>query len=222
MSEVVSRTRREIVVQQRLSYVLVLLTIAFAVFSGKEFRQSQRDMALAQSQRADAEAKRDEALQRTALIIESSPWAMIVCNEDGTITDTNAAAEKMLGWSHGEMIGKQSEFLVVPEEFRSVHEKAIKDAAARLREYNGNWLLTSNRRAVKALTKDGQEIDAIATVRALKNAGKIEFILSLGNPKPPGEGPLKLQEPEKLSDVVEGIAKRNPEFSALMKQEAAD
>lgn len=220
MNEVVSRPKADMIAQQRLAYVLLAITAVIAVIAGKHVEKSNRQMLAAEAAKVDAEEKRDKALKKAALIIESSPWAMIICDEHGVITNTNAAVEKMLGWSHEEMIGKQSEFLVIPQEFRAVHEKAIAEAAQKLREYSGDYLQTSNRRAVKALTKSGAEIDAVASIRAIKDGDEIEFILSLGQAKPPAEGPLKLQPPERISDVEQNIAKKNPEYSAWINQPA--
>lgn len=218
MRETVSVSKQIIVAKQRASYVMAVLTLVMAALAGRYAEDRHAEVVAAEAAKAKVEVERDEALRRLALMIESSPWALIVCSEDGTITNVNGAACKMLGWSHDEMIGKQSGFLIVPPEFREVHQRAIHAAAEKLREYDGDYLLTSNRRAVKALTKDGQELDAIATVRAIKYSGKIEFILSMGPSSPPVEGPLKLQTPEKISDVVQGIMDRNPSLSSLLNQ----
>lgn len=220
MSDVVIAPKKDIAARQKLSYFLAAITIIIAALAGRQFEASQQEVETARIAREEAEVKRDEALKKAALIIESSPWAIIVCNEHGTITNTNSAAEKMLGWSHEEMVGKNSDFLLVPVEFRAAHEKGIVEAAKKLQAYNGDWLLTSSRRPVKVLVKSGETIDAVSTVRAIKYGHDIDFILSLSSSKPPAPGPFKLQAPEKISDVVQGIADRNPAFSAVLNKQA--
>lgn len=218
MNECVSIAKRDIVAKQRLSYALVLITAVVALLAGKHARDQHAEVVAAEAAQAEAESKRDDALRKAALMVESSPWALIVCNENGIIENVNPAAEKMLGWTHSEMVGKNSEFLIVPPAFRATHERSVSAAAERLREYAGDWLLTSNRRKVTALTKDGHEIDAIVTVRAIKFGGKIEFILSMSPATPPSGEPLKLDEPERISDVVQGILDKNPALSSVLNQ----
>jgi diguanylate cyclase (GGDEF)-like protein/PAS domain S-box-containing protein len=64
------------------------------------------------------DSKRAE--ERFQLAIEASPNGMLMVSEQGNIVMINQAAEKLLGYSRGEMIGHPVEVLV-PEKFRERH-----------------------------------------------------------------------------------------------------
>lgn len=53
-------------------------------------------------------------------LVEAAPDAMIVVDEDGRITVINAEAERMFGYSRGEMLGQTIECLL-PDRFRERH-----------------------------------------------------------------------------------------------------
>ena len=57
---------------------------------------------------ARSEARLAELAEHQRAILESTNFAVIATNISGIITSINAATEKMLGYSHTELIGKQS------------------------------------------------------------------------------------------------------------------
>ena len=59
--------------------------------------------------------KADQELQQMAAIIRNSDAAIIGRTLDGIVTSWNPAAERMLGYSRQEIVGKSIEFLV-PED----------------------------------------------------------------------------------------------------------
>ena len=64
------------------------------------------------------ERKRNE--RRFRALLESAPDAMVIVNQQGSITLVNSQAEKMFGYSREEMLGHTVEMLI-PEPFRSRH-----------------------------------------------------------------------------------------------------
>ena len=64
--------------------------------------------------------RRKVAEERSQLVVEATPSALLMVNSDGRITLGNAAAEKIFGYSRQELIGQPVETLV-PERFRGEH-----------------------------------------------------------------------------------------------------
>jgi PAS domain S-box-containing protein len=59
-------------------------------------------------------------------IVEGSPYAKVLVNEQGRITLVNAQTEHLFGYTRGELLGQPIE-LLVPERFRRGHP-ALRDA----------------------------------------------------------------------------------------------
>ncbi|MGD0416252.1 MAG: PAS domain S-box protein [Terriglobales bacterium] len=94
----------------------VLLDVFFAVLS-----VSGMTLAAVIAEREQAEREREqfvrkhavmEARLRLATIVESSDDAIIGVDIDGIITDWNKGAERLYGYSAGEVIGKSASFVV--------------------------------------------------------------------------------------------------------------
>jgi PAS domain S-box-containing protein len=67
-------------------------------------------------------AQRREAQDRFRLLVENSPMGILLCGNDGTITETNPQMQRMFGYSNDEMVGQPVEMLV-PETLRSLHTR---------------------------------------------------------------------------------------------------
>jgi PAS domain S-box-containing protein len=97
----------------------VLLDVFFVVLS-----MSGMTLAAAISEREQAEREREQLVRkqaameerlRLAAIVESSDDAIIGKDMDGIITDWNKGAERLYGYSAGEMIGLSISLLVPPD-----------------------------------------------------------------------------------------------------------
>lgn len=64
--------------------------------------------------------------QRVRIILQNSHDAFIAVNPDGRITDWNAKAEKTLGWAAAEAVGKDLAELIIPPEFRAMHNAGFR------------------------------------------------------------------------------------------------
>lgn len=71
--------------------------------------RTQVDNAIAKNHRLQIEQS------RLAAIVESSDDAILGATLDGTITDWNAGAERIFGYTHDEIVGKSVQILVPPE-----------------------------------------------------------------------------------------------------------
>jgi len=102
-----------------------------------------------------------EALRRQALIVEHLYDGIVVTDHDGVILDWNPAAERLFGYSRGEVIGRSAELLNRPGEGPAL-SRAIR-AGLKTR---GLW---TGELAVVA--KDGTERQVEAVVIDLKDEG---------------------------------------------------
>src|SRR6267378_6488377 len=64
--------------------------------------------------------ERKRAEERFRLVVEASPSAMIMVNQDGLITLVNTQTEQLFGYNRTELMGERIEMLV-PERFRPAH-----------------------------------------------------------------------------------------------------
>src|SRR3954463_4265150 len=95
-----------------------------------------------------------EAALRLAAIVNSSDDAIVSKTLDGIIVSWNPAAERMFGWTSGEVVGKSITIIVPPD---------------RLDE----------ERNVLEHIRGGQNIDHYETIRVRKDGGQIAISLTV-------------------------------------------
>src|SRR6267378_634922 len=129
-----------------------------------ERKVSERTEELARTVEAlEREARerraREEDLRRLAAIVEYSDDAIIAVGLDGIITDWNAGAERMLGYSRNEIIGMPITGIVPPD-----HPGEPLENQARL--MRGDSVV---RRESMRVRKDGKTIHVALTVSPIKD-----------------------------------------------------
>lgn len=97
-------------------------------------------------------------------IIQSTPDAVIVANQDGVVTLWNGGAERIFGFSADEAVG-QSLDLIVPERLRQRHWEGFRRVMETGQTRYGTGLL-----AVPAVRKDGERLSIEFTVALLRSA----------------------------------------------------
>ena len=106
----------------------------------------------------------EEALSQLAAIVESSEDAIVAKSLDGTILSWNSGAERMFGYSVGEVKGRHISMLAPPErpcEVPALLERIKRDE--RVEHFE-----------TVRVRKDGQRIDVSVTISAIKDAtGKV-------------------------------------------------
>ncbi|MDT8407781.1 MAG: PAS domain S-box protein [Methylococcales bacterium] len=110
----------------------------------------------------------EPVLQR--LIFESTPDAILISNQAGHIIDANSQAEVLLGYDLGELKALMIEDLI-PERFRAYHPK--------LREQftqTGASRMMGAGRTVKALCKNGKELNVEITLSRIESSGTLLFV----------------------------------------------
>ncbi|MCH7754284.1 response regulator [candidate division KSB1 bacterium] len=104
-----------------------------------------------------------ESEERIRLIIDSAQDAVITMDEKSLITEWNAKAEKIFGWSRKEVIRKNLADKILPEQFREAHAKGLERYFA-----TGEGSVLSQRREIQALHRDGHEFQVELTITPLK------------------------------------------------------
>jgi len=100
------------------------------------------------TERREAEGRLRESEQRLALLVHQSPLAVIVWDLDFAVTEWNRAAEQIFGWSAGEALGRQADF-ILPE---SVKPHVADVWAALMRNAGGSRSTNAN------VTREGRSI----------------------------------------------------------------
>jgi diguanylate cyclase (GGDEF)-like protein/PAS domain S-box-containing protein len=102
-------------------------------------------------------------LAQIATIVENSNDALVGRNLDGRVFIWNAAAERLLGWTAAEAIGKNLRKMFPPEELEQI-------AANRKKVYQGGMITHESVR----ISKDGRRIDVSLSTSPIKdNLGNI-------------------------------------------------
>ncbi|WP_217431234.1 sensor domain-containing diguanylate cyclase [Duganella vulcania] len=99
-------------------------------------------------------------------ILEQAPDAFVSCQNNGTITKWNAAAERTFGWSREEAIGRDIADLIIPPDQRAAHIAGMAHVA------NGRiGPMVNSRVRITALHRDGREVPVELSINALRHGG---------------------------------------------------
>ena len=108
--------------------------------------------------------------ERMALgIIETSLDAFVQMNNSGVVIDWNSQAQKILGWSREEALGRDLGELIVPEAHRAYHREAL---ARLLRDADA---MHGSRFEIEAQRQDGAEMRVEFSVTAFRRRGGLVF-----------------------------------------------
>jgi PAS domain S-box-containing protein len=136
-----------------------------------EMRQLRQAMETEHRQRhADELALSDARLQA---VLDGSPDAVLISDERGIITQCNARAEPLLGYAAAELIGQSIDSLL-PERLRRNH----------VAQREGYFASPVSRRmgqgrTVKALRKDGSEVDIEISLSRMQTESRFLFVSAL-------------------------------------------
>ncbi len=101
------------------------------------------------------------------------PYSGIVCDTTGLITAYGIGAQKLFGWTQGEVVGKQWVTIFhLPEAVRTLVPRLLKTAAE-----TGKF-----EEEVTLVRKDGSKFLAILTVHPLKQGNEITGYVGLTKP----------------------------------------
>lgn len=103
-------------------------------------------------------------------VVESSPDAFVVLDDDSRIQSWNRAAERLFGWTREEATGRSLVDLIVPEELGDVHYQGLRRRAA-----GHAPRLGADPVQVEAVCRDGRRLLVELTVGELEWEGRRHF-----------------------------------------------
>ena len=145
-----------------------------------------------------------ESAQMARSIIDTALDAFVQMDEGGTITDWNAQAETIFGWSREDAIGKTLSSLIIPPAYRERHTAGL---AHFLR--TGEGAILGKRFEIDALRSDGKELKVELAVTALRlSSGYVfnGFINDLTEKIAAEEQFRQAQKMEAVGQLTGGIA----------------
>ena len=105
------------------------------------------------TERKRAEAGLRESEERVRSIVDASRDPFVGMNADGVITEWNAQAEAVFGWSRDEALGRSLAETIIPPQHRDAHRRGLKHYLA-----TGEGRVLNTRIEVTALHRSGREI----------------------------------------------------------------
>ncbi len=109
--------------------------------------------------RKQAEEQLRASEVRLRLIIETANDAFVAMNADGKIFEWNPQAEATFGWTVGEAFGRKLSETIIPERFRSAHERGLATYLA-----TGKGPVLGQRIELSALHREGHEFPVEVTI----------------------------------------------------------
>ncbi len=157
----------------------------------------------------------EEALRRSQVtlsgILNISPEAMIVTNEEGRITIFSAGAENIFGFSAEEVIGRRVDCLM-PERARARHRDLVKDFGASQTASKQ----MGERREIIGCRKSGQEFPAKASLSKLQTPDGTYFTTILRDITEEKKHEAELTEAKKKAEAA---SEAKSAFLATMSHE---
>ena len=114
-----------------------------------EHRKTQQESAWAKA----AEAALIQSQERNRAIVDTAFDGVITIDSTGVVTDWNAQATAIFGWSREEALGRVLSETIIPERDRQAHEHGIREFLR-----TGAGAILNRRIEVIARHKDGREI----------------------------------------------------------------
>ena len=121
-------------------------------------------------ERTEVEAALRENETRTRLIIDTALDAVITMDSVGLITEWNAQAEQMFGWSAHEAIGRDMVDTIIPPAHRHVYHENTERFLTRGEDSTRNTLLE-----MTGLRRDGSELPVEMAIATLHIEGAVIF-----------------------------------------------
>jgi two-component system cell cycle sensor histidine kinase/response regulator CckA len=114
-----------------------------------EHRQAQQESAWAKA----AEAALLQSQERNRAIVDTALDGVITIDSTGIVTDWNAQATAIFGWSREEALGRALSETIIPELDRQAYEQGIREFLR-----TGTGPILNRRIEIVAQHRDGREI----------------------------------------------------------------
>ena len=118
---------------------------------------------------SQAEQALRESADRLRLVMDSALDAVVGMDADGRVTDWNAQAEAVFGWTRQQSVGRELAELVIPTPYRAAHRYGLRRFLD-----TGEGPVLNRRVELTALNRDGREFPVELTVVPAR-AGEAPF-----------------------------------------------
>lgn len=152
--------------------------------------------------RRRAEESLRESEEKFRQVSASAQDAVIVLNQDGAITDWNAAAEKIFGYAATEIIGQDLHSLLVPARQRGASEKGIQQFRK-----SGTGPVINKTLELAALRRDGTEFPVELSISSVQLRGQWHAIGIVRDISERKRAETALQQSKNSMDEAQRIAR---------------
>ncbi len=173
-----------------------LKALSAAVMSHLETRRALATLRAEADARARAQADHSEVAERFRLVAQSAADAIICAGKDGRITFANPAAEKMFGYSTGELIG-QPLTVLMPAGLREAHRRGLARFCA-----TGTPSVIGQTIELTGLRRDGAEFPIELALSASSGSEGPLFTAVLRDISARKNAEAKLQHEKQFIEVV--------------------
>jgi PAS domain S-box-containing protein len=148
-----------------------------------------------------------ESEARVRAVLDSAISAVVVIDATGTITDWNARAEQMFGWTRRESLGQKLAETIIPPQYREAHQRGMEYFLA-----TGKGPVLNRVIELSALRRDGSEFPVELSISPLKSGGVTTFcgFITDITERKEAEGKLQAQltRLELLSRITTAVGER--------------
>ena len=107
-------------------------------------------------------------------LLGSAPDSILGMDTEGFVTDWNPGAERVLGWTRDEAMGKRMSELVIPQRFREAHENGMRRFLQ-----TGHAKVLNRIIEIEALHKDGHQFPVELSIWNISNERGLGFGASI-------------------------------------------
>jgi len=122
------------------------------------------------TERKRVEAVFRESQRQSQLIFDTSLDAIVVMDQEGTITAWNPQAEAIFGWPRAEVLGRSVADTIIPLQFRDAHRQGLRHYLA-----TGEGPVLNRRIEIVARHRDGHEFPVELTIAPLRSGDRVAF-----------------------------------------------
>jgi PAS domain S-box-containing protein len=141
--------------------------------------------------------------QRVRAIIDTALDAVVAMDCAGIITEWNAQAETMFGWSRTEAVGCALSETIVPPRFREAHERGVKSFLR-----TGEAHVLNKRIEITAVRRDGSEFPIELTIAPLQTGSKFTFSAFVRDISERRQAEAKLRETLRSLTAINAVLDR--------------
>ncbi|HLQ23886.1 MAG TPA: PAS domain S-box protein, partial [Gemmatimonadales bacterium] len=171
--------------------------------SGRVIRLVGNMLDITHRKRAEALSRESQA--RHQAVLESSLDAVVTMNHEGRITEFNAAAERMFGYSRDAAVGQELASLIIPPSLRDRHRRGLARYLA-----TGEPVVIGQRLELPAFRADGSELPVELTVTRVPVEGPpvfTAFVRDMSDRKAADKAKTSLEEQLRQAQKMEAVGR---------------